>query len=138
MEGLSIFTASAREAPFQRILSCRKAPKLGDGEGGRILALERLLMCCGAGMTPTWLGMPHAVASLPPCGSGCCSKAPIPLSTGYVGALPFQREGSRPDSGSMPRIKPPRIRLRQPSEALITVISAVMVTSNTAPAMVPR
>ena len=49
-----------------------------------------------------------------------------------------QRDWSRPDNGSMPRIRQPRMTLRQPSEAFTTVISAVIVTSKTAPAIVPR
>ena len=56
----------------------------------------------------------------------------------FDGAARLQRDWSRPDSGSMARIRQPRITLRQPAEALTTVISAVIVTSRTAPAMVPR
>ena len=49
-----------------------------------------------------------------------------------------QRDRSRPDKGSIARIRHPRMTLRQPSEALTTVMSAVIVTSSTAPAIVPR
>ena len=49
-----------------------------------------------------------------------------------------QRDWSRPDNGSIAKIRQPRITLRQPSEAFTTVISAVIVTSSTAPAIVPR
>ena len=49
-----------------------------------------------------------------------------------------QRDWSRPDNGSIAKIRQPRITLRQPSEAFTTVINAVIVTSSTAPAIVPR
>ena len=50
----------------------------------------------------------------------------------------FQRDWSRPDNGSIAKIRHPRMTLRQPSEAFTTVISAVIVTSSTAPAIVPK
>jgi hypothetical protein len=49
-----------------------------------------------------------------------------------------QRDWSRPDNGSIAKIRQPRMTLRQPSEAFTTVINAVIVTNSTAPAIVPR
>jgi hypothetical protein len=56
----------------------------------------------------------------------------------FARAARLQRDWSRPDNGSIAKIRQPRITLRQPSEAFTTVISAVIVTSRTAPAIVPR
>jgi hypothetical protein len=49
-----------------------------------------------------------------------------------------QRDWSRPDNRSIARSRPPRITLRHPSKAFTIVISAIIVTSSTAPAIVPR
>ncbi len=54
-----------------------------------------------------------------------------------VGRYRHRRADSRPESSSRPRISEPNRMLRQPGDALTTVIRAVIVTSRIAPGIVP-
>ena len=64
------------------------------------------------------------------------SLKPHGSSTGFL-TPQCQLRVSRPENTSKPRVSQPKRMLRQPGYALTTVISAVTVTSSSAPAIVP-
>ncbi len=71
-----------------------------------------------------------------PTSSGRCFLAMRGAFTGWATKF-HRRRDSRPDRRRSPRINDPKRMLRQPGEALTTVIKAVIVTSSAEPGIDP-